>query len=47
MRVFAARRRVHVREQRSIVVVAAQMNNHCPSQWPNYERCPASNPQCC
>jgi hypothetical protein len=23
------------------------MNNHCPSQWPDYVRCPASNPQCC
>lgn len=24
-----------------------QMNNHCPSKWPDYFRCPASNPQCC
>ena len=24
-----------------------QMNNHCPSQWPDYFRCPDSNPKCC
>eukprot|EP01138_Halocafeteria_seosinensis_P014845 gb/GECG01015155.1/.p1 GENE.gb/GECG01015155.1/~~gb/GECG01015155.1/.p1 ORF type:complete len:584 (+),score=51.41 gb/GECG01015155.1/:1-1752(+) len=24
-----------------------QMNNHCPSKWPDYFRCPDSNPQCC
>jgi len=23
------------------------MNNACPSQWPQFERCPAGNPTCC
>ncbi len=22
------------------------INNHCPSQWPGYERCPPSDPKC-
>jgi hypothetical protein len=25
----------------------ANMNNHCPAQWPDYVRCPPNNPQCC
>lgn len=25
----------------------ADMNSACPSQWPSYYRCPATNPTCC
>ncbi len=29
------------------VPVYAGMNERCPAQWPDYERCPAATPQCC
>ena len=29
------------------VPVHADMNNHCPAQWPSYFRCPAGDPTCC
>ena len=29
------------------VPLYAGMNNFCPSQWPEYVRCPAGNPTCC
>jgi len=29
------------------VPIYAGMNNHCPSQWPGFFRCPASNLACC
>jgi hypothetical protein len=29
------------------VPVYAGMNNFCPSQWPEYVRCPPGNPTCC
>lgn len=29
------------------VPITKDYNSKCPSQWPNYYRCPAGNPSCC
>ena len=31
----------------NVIPLYTQMNNHCPSQWPEYFRCPDLHPKCC